>query len=52
MPHQLKLGFFLWTRAAVVVLIVREGGVTVSLTTVGRYLQVWGFSPQKPVRRA
>ena len=52
MPYQLKLGFYLWTRAAVVALIAREYRVTVSLTTVGRYLHAWGLSPQKPVRRA
>ena len=52
MPDQLKLGFYLWTRAAVVALIAREYRVTVSLTTVGRYLHAWGLSPQKPVRRA
>ena len=52
LPDQLKLPFYLWTRAAVVTLIEREYGVTVSLTTVGRYLNGWGMSPQKPVRRA
>ena len=52
MPDQLKLGFYLWTRAAVAQLIARELGVTVSLTTVGRYLKAWGLSAQKPVRRA
>ena len=52
MPDQLKLGFYLWTRPAVVALIARDLGVTVSLTTVGRYLKAWGFSAQKPVRRA
>jgi transposase len=52
MPDQLKLPFYLWTRAAVVTLIAREAGVAVSLTTVGRYLKSWGMSPQKPVRRA
>lgn len=52
MPDQLKLGFYLWTRAAVVQLIAREVGVTVSLTTVGQYLKTWGLSAQKPVRRA
>jgi transposase len=51
-PDQLKLPFYLWTRAAVVTLIEREYGVTISLTTVGRYLNGWGMSPQKPVRRA
>ncbi|MGH8528411.1 MAG: IS630 family transposase [Nevskiales bacterium] len=52
LPDQLKLLFYLWTRAAVVSLIEREYGVSVSLTTVGRYLHGWGMSPQKPVRRA
>jgi transposase len=52
LPDQLKLPFYLWTRAAVVTLIEREYGVSVSLTTVGRYLCSWGMSPQKPVRRA
>jgi transposase len=52
LPDQLKLPFYLWTRAAVVSLIEREYEITVSLTTVGRYLQSWGMSPQKPVRRA
>lgn len=52
MPDQLKLGFYLWTRAAVGALIEREYGVVVSLTTVGRYLKAWGMSVQKPARRA
>ena len=52
MPDQLKLGFYLWTRAAVVALIARRLDLTISLTTAGRYLKAWGFSPQKPVRRA
>ncbi len=52
MPDQLKLPFYLWTRAAVLQLIEREYGIRVSLTTVGRYLKAWGMSVQKPVRRA
>lgn len=52
MPNQLKLPFYLWTRAAVASLIAREYGITVSLVSVGRYLRAWGLSPQKPVRRA
>jgi transposase len=52
LPDQLKLPFYLWTRGAVVSLIEREYDITVSLTTVGRYLKSWGMSPQKPVRRA
>jgi transposase len=52
LPDQLKLPFYLWTRAAVASLIAREYRIAVSLTTVGRYLRAWGMSPQKPVRRA
>ncbi len=52
MPDQLQLPFYLWTRAAVALLIEREYAIGVSLTTVGRYLKSWGMSPQKPVRRA
>jgi transposase len=52
MPDQLTLPCYLWTRAAVAAVIARDGDVTVSLTTVGRYLAAWGFSVQKPVRRA
>jgi transposase len=52
MPDQLKLPFYLWTRAAVAQLIAREFDMAVSLSTVGRYLKAWGLSPQRPVRRA
>lgn len=51
-PEQLKLPFYLWTREAVGLLIRREYGVEVSVWTVGRYLREWGFTPQKPLRRA
>jgi transposase len=51
-PEQLKLPFFLWTREAVALLIRRRFGVQLSVWTVGRYLQRWGFTPQKPARRA
>lgn len=52
LPDQLKLPFYLWTRQAVAQLVKRECGVDLSPTTVGRYLQAWGMTPQKPVRRA
>lgn len=51
-PDQLKLPGFLWTRALVRDLIAREFAITVGEDTVGRYLRAWGFSPQKPMRRA
>jgi len=52
MPDQLKLPFYLWTRAAVAALIRRTYGLIVSLITVGLYLKAWGLSPQKLVCRA
>jgi transposase len=51
-PDQLKLPGFLWTRALVCELIERRFGIQVSEKTAGRYLRRWGFSPQKPARRA
>jgi transposase len=51
-PDQLKLPFFLWTREAVGALIAQRFGIRFSVWTVGRYLAQWGFTPQKPVRRA
>ena len=51
-PEQLKLPFFLWTREAVRELIQRKFGVTVSINTAGNYLKQWGFTAQKPLRRA
>lgn len=51
-PDQVKLPFALWTRAAVRDLIDRRCHVRLSVWTVGRYLRRWGFTPQKPLRRA
>ena len=51
-PDQLKLPFALWTREAVQALIARRFAIDLALNTVGSYLRRWGFSPQRPVRRA
>ena len=51
-PDQLKLPFALWTREAVAKLLDQRFGLKVSVWTAGRYLAQWGFTPQKPVRRA
>jgi len=51
-PEQLKLEFALWTRAAVMLLIERECGLKLPVRSVGEYLKRWGFTPQKPIRRA
>lgn len=51
-PDQLRLPFALWTREAVQQLLAERFDLTVSVWTVGRYLQRWGLTPQKPLRRA
>lgn len=51
-PDQLGLPTSLWTRETVGTLIKRRLGLALSVWTVGRYLRRWGFTPQKPARRA
>ena len=51
-PDQLKLAFALWTREAVRLLIKQEYGIDMPIRTVGLYLNRWGFTPQKPIKRA
>ena len=51
-PEQLKMDFFLWSRAAVGQLIEQEYGIKLHVRSVGKYLTRWGFTPQKPIKRA
>jgi len=51
-PDQLKFPFALWTRRAVQQLIQQLFSINMPIRTVGEYLQRWGFTPQKPLRRA
>jgi transposase len=51
-PEQLKMDFSLWSRAAVGQLIDREFGIKLQVRSIGKYLARWGFTPQKPIKRA
>src|SRR3712207_402807 len=51
-PDELGLPFALWSRAAVGALVARRCGVELAVRTVGKYLARWGFTAQKPLRRA
>jgi transposase len=51
-PDQMKLPFALWTRDAVKLLIQQWYGIEMPIRTVGEYLKRWGFTPQKPIKRA
>lgn len=51
-PEQLKMVYALWTRQAVAELIRDRFGIELPVRTMGLYLSRWGFTPQKPMRRA
>ncbi len=51
-PDQYKLTFALWTRQAVQELVQIRMKVRMPIRTVGEYLKRWGFTPQKPLKRA
>jgi len=51
-PDQLKMPYALWTRSAVGELIAQQCGIKLPVRTVGHYLERWGFTPQKPIRKA
>ena len=51
-PEQMKMEFALWNRAAVMQLIECECGIKLSVRGVGNYLKRWGFTPQKPIKKA
>ena len=51
-PDQLRLFGCLWTAASVGALIKKRFGITYSRRHVQRLLKHWGYTPQKPIRRA
>jgi transposase len=52
MPDQMKMSFALWNRHAVRELIQQRFGLKLTLQGIGVYLARWGFTPQKPIKRA
>jgi transposase len=51
-PQELEIPSALWTRQAVRELIRQRVGIRLPIRTVGEYLRRWGYTPQKPVRKA
>jgi transposase len=51
-PDEVGLSGFLWTRALVGQLMRKRFGVELTVKGVGKYPKRWGFSWQKPLRRA
>jgi transposase len=51
-PDQLRLPFVLWTREALQMYLQDKYDVRVALRTLSEYLKRWGFTAQKPVKKA
>lgn len=51
-PDQMKLGFALWTRAAVKQLIHDLYGIDMPLRSVSNYLERWGLTCQRPTKQS
>lgn len=51
-PEQMKLPFALWTRKAVQELIAHQFEIKLPIRTIGEYLKRWGYTPQKPLKKA
>jgi transposase len=51
-PQQLKLPFALWNRKAIQSVIYQMWRVRIAIRTIGDYMKRWGFTPQKPLKRA
>jgi hypothetical protein len=51
-PERLKMVYALWTRQAVAELIRERFGIELPVRTMGLYLSRWGYTPQKPLRKA
>jgi len=51
-PSAVALPFALWSRRAVQAAVKSRFGVDMPLRTVTEYLRRWGFTPQRPVKRA
>ncbi len=51
-PDQLKLKECMWTRKNIAALIKQKYGIEIKFSTLGYYLERWGFSVQRPIKRA
>jgi transposase len=51
-PRQMSLPFALWNRRAVMQLVKKLFNIDMPIRTVGEYLLRWGYTPQRPAKRA
>ncbi|KDP88142.1 endonuclease DDE [Cupriavidus sp. SK-3] len=51
-PDQMKMGYPLWQRQAVAKPIRDRYGIELAARTLGLYHERWGFTPQRPIKKA
>lgn len=51
-PKQMSLPYALWNRRAVMQLVKVLFDIDMPIRTVGEYLLRWGYTPQRPIKRA
>ena len=51
-PEQMRFKECMWTRNNIRLLIQEKYGIDIKLSTLGYYLARWGFTVQRPVKRA
>lgn len=51
-PDQLKISACLWTRQAICELIKKKYKIEITLRSITNYLKHWGFTCQRPTKRA
>jgi transposase len=51
-PDQMKMSFALWTRQAICDLVKRKYRIDLSLRSATNYLKKWGFTCQRPTKKA
>lgn len=51
-PDQMKLSWALWTREAICTLIKRKYKIEMPVRSISHYLKRWGFTAQRPTKKA
>lgn len=51
-PDQMKFSWALWTREAICALIKRKYKINMPLRSISHYLKRWGFTAQRPTKKA
>jgi len=51
-PDQIQLPFALWSSPALRALVKEQWGIKLTQRTISGYMQRWGYTPQKPAKRA